>query len=586
MALKEKFSSPLYIFIAYIAAASACILGFRFVFPGEMSPLPIFFRNWHLTQGFIDIITLFPAIAFSALVIPFGIVSDDNYSGSSSHLLQRLMKPLIVAICAAGLYAVLFFLALPLAQNYKANLRFQGDVYQMAKEQAYAHGRAGEWLEASQSIGICDTVWYDSPELASLRTDLLIQLEEMRKEEDRRILGNEPARNLNRASVSALPGQGEPLNATEAIALGEEALRDERPFDAHWLATVGGRLARAGSPEQTQAARLAAQAWNQIESQRPNRMETRIHSIYQLKLSGYEAMVSGDWIRAYYIFQQLLELTPHDPDAENFFKASEKGTKEVAFFIDEMELSLGETLTNTMFSLPGRSVLRVASLSFNADYAYGTGIEYMVFDADANQVLSLQAPYAKFMSITIHDQPQVLVLMRTLDRHDSARRWEPQWAAQGRTSYHPDSAQITLNISYETFTLLSEMRQGLPGLYIDTLFKAAALAGKTGYIPEVYEAEILNRLGSCLFFLPMSVLVIVIGWRLRAKTRPRYLFVLSMPVLPIVFNGLVYLYHMIINTASITLITLFDFSFALMVFIIFLVVCFVLSLIALAAQRD
>jgi hypothetical protein len=370
--------------------------------------------------------------------------------------------------------------------------------------------------------------------------------------------------------------------------LGEAALRDERPFDAHWLATVGGRIAKAGSPERTQAARLAARAWNQIESQKPNRRETRVHSIYQLKLSGYEAMVSGDWIRAYYIFKELLELTPNDPDAENFFKASEKGTKEVAFFIDEMEISLGETLTNTMFSLPGpgRSVMRVASLSFNTDYAYGTGIEYMVFDSDSNPILYLQAPYAKFLPITLNDQPQVLILMRTLDRHDSSRHWEPNWTAQNRNIYRPESAQITLNISYETFILLSEMRQGLPGLYIDTLFKASALAGETGYIPEVFEAEIINRLCACLFFLPMAVLVIVLGWRLRAKIHPRYLFVLSLPILPIVFNGLVHLYRMVLNTVSISLISLFDFSFALMLIIIFLVVSFVLSLIALAAQRD
>ena len=590
---KETIHSPPAIFFIYVATASLFILIFRLIFPGENAPLPVFSRNWRLIRGVLDIIALFPALAFSALVLPFGIVPDENDQPGFSHLyFQRLMTPLITAICAAGLYAVLFFLFLPLAQNYQNNLRYQGDMYRLAKERAEIHSQSGDWLEVSQFIGICDSIWQDSPEITPLRNELEIHLDELRLG-GKNLSGKYSIRSLNSASVSTPPGHRDPLDAAEAIALGEIALNEGRLFDAHWLGTLGGRIAKENSPESAKAAWLAARAWNQIESLQPTDAENRVHSIYLLKLSGYEAMIAGDWIRAYYIFKELLELTPHDPDAKNFFAICEKGTTEIAFFIDEMEVSVNETLTNTIFSLPARqhrgqerAILRVASFSYSPDYAYGTGIEYMVFDTNSQLLLYLRAPYAKFLPITLDDQKQVVVLMRALDRHDRTRRWEPEWSAQNNTVYQPKMAQITLNIDYETFLMLPEMRQGLPSLYIDALFAASGIAGEMGYIPEVFEAEILNRLGSCLFFLPMAVLAIVIGWCHRAKRYPRYFFVLLFPVLPIVFNALVHLYRVVLNSVGITLIINLGFSLALTVLIVILSVSFIFSLILLAAQRD
>jgi hypothetical protein len=589
---KEKLQSPWVIFIIYVTVGSLLILAFRAIFPGEDSPLPIFSRNWVLIRGLIEIIALFPALAFSALVVPFGIVSDDDYyTRFSPRLFQRLMPPLFTAFAASGLYAILFFLVLPLAQSYEENLSYMGETYRLARERAQVHAEAGEWPEAAQLIGVCDAVWQNSPEISKLRDEIDIQLEEIRFMENRRIIGAGTRERTNTAAVSAMPGQKEPLNATDAIAMAEIALNEGRLFDAHWLAIVGSRIARAGSPEKTEADRLAARAWNRIELLQPTNDERRVSSLYQIQMTGYEAMVSGDWIRAYYIFQDLIRQSPYDPDVENFLANSEKGTREVAFFIDEMDLSPGESLTNALFSLPavqggkGRSVMRIANLSTHPDYAYGVDVEYMVFDSDAQLLFSLNAPYAKFLPFSLEGQQQVLVLMRALSSHDSALRWEPEWEVQAGSPYQPGSAQITLDIDFETFIELSEMRQRLPGMPINELFAISKTAGEMGYITEVYEAEVLNRLGACLFFLPVAVFTIIIGWCFRARQRPRYFFILLLPILPLIFNGMAYLYRTILNTVGISLIFSLGFAAALPVFIAILVLVFIISLIALAAQR-
>ena len=229
--------------------------------------------------------------------------------------------------------------------------------------------------------------------------------------------------------------------------------------------------------------------------------------------------------------------------------------------------------------------MRISSLSLSPDYAYGTGIEYLGFDAQSRPLLRLQAPYAKILPFTVDGQHKVLFLMRALDRHDQNRRWEPEAVIENGSGYRGGDARITLDVSYETFVMLSRIRQGLPNLQLGELFEAADIAGEAGYVSEVFEAEALNRLGTVLFFLPMAIFSIIIGWRFRAKNRPRYFFVLLLPLLPIVFNGMVQLYRSVLNTAGIWLLLALGFSGALAVFIVMLAVSFILSLIILAAQH-
>jgi hypothetical protein len=83
----------------------------------------------------------------------------------------------------------------------------------------------------------------------------------------------------------------------------------------------------------------------------------------------------------------------------------------------------------------------------------------------------------------------------------------------------------------------------------------------------------------------MMILSIIIGWRFRAKKRPRYLFIPMLPILPLVFNGLTLLYRNLLNTLGIWAVVSLGFSLALTVFIIGIAVFFILSLIFLAAQR-
>jgi len=367
--------------------------------------------------------------------------------------------------------------------------------------------------------------------------------------------------------------------------MSRRAFNEERYFDAHWLANLGSRLAVRGSAEAANASMLASEAWNKIASQAPNRRETQQYDIFNLKLSGYQAMEAQDWINAYYIFLDLLTKTPHDPDARNYFAASEIGAKETAFFIDEMELSMGEILNGAVFSLPkgtGRAVLRFNSLKTISDVAYGFGFEYMEFDEFSNLRASVKSRYAKLIPITLSGRTnsQVVILMHALDRYDQDNDYKSEWLFGV-----PTTGGIFLDVTFEELSLITNVRHGLTNLQIGELFEASRKLGDTGYVYQIFQAEILNRLGSAFFFLPMAIFIIVIAWRYRAKQKPRYLFLLLLPVLPIVFHGFVFLYRSVFNTLGIWLVLSIGFAAALVVYIVTLAVSLFISLIVLSAQH-
>ncbi|AEF82444.1 hypothetical protein [Leadbettera azotonutricia] len=593
---KEKVFSPPGIFVIYILAASLAILCFRLIYPGEAAPLAYFSRNWRLLRGALDIITLFPALALSALVIPFGtrIHPQEKLNPFSAKFLQSLQSSIWMAIAAAAIYGLLSFLALPAAKDYENKLNYQGQLYQQAKAQAQEHAVLGEWAEAAQFVSVCEGIWPQGEEIEKLRIESSIRAEEARLAQMKPAETTEKLSAGKKAEGTAvwpnLPDQ-RPMGVTEALAMAETALKEERYYDAHWLASMAGRLAdpenaKTLSAEGIIAARLASQAWNAVTSLEPNSRESEEYKIYRLKQSGYKALESKDWIRAYYIFLELLALTPADPDAEKYFGMAEEGTTTVAFFIDEMDLAMGEALTGAIFSLPlgmGRVVIRVSSLSTFSDSAYGIGAEILAFDRDGRPDWRMDAPYVKILPFTLDTGPRVTLLARALDRTDGTKRWEP--AKEGLGENPPDGAALTLNLSWDDFLLLSDIRRGTENLPVNELLEASRITGNFGYIPQVFEAELIRRFAQPIFFLPFAVLILVIGWRYRALKRPRYLAVPMMAILPLVFNGAVHFFGGFLNNAGIWAVINLGLTGAIAGFAIGAFVLLILSLIILAAQH-
>jgi hypothetical protein len=576
------------IFVAYVTVSFIVILAFRFIFPGEDVPLENFFLPWRLMRGVADFIGLFPALVMTALVIPFGFMADgnDGFARFSPLFILKIQGSILVAVVASACYGLLFFAVLPMAQESQSDMRYKGELFRTARQRAEAHFARNEWQEAYHFFNICENIWPLSPPLESLRRRILLGPESLGRgdgEQRPRSNAGDPV-----AGNNAPPQRQAVQDAREALGLARTASAEERYYDAHWLATLASRLARPGSMEAQEAARVASLAWNAVSSLEPGIRETENYSIYHLKRQGYEAMVANEWIQAYYIFRELSELTPDDPDVAKFFAMSRQGAIGIAFFVDELEEDIGQNMTNAVFSIPlaspgGRAVLRAESLLACPDYSYAIGLELMAFDGDNTPLYTAQARYAKLVPMTVQGIPRLVILLRALDRHDENVRWEPVWDGPARPGL--GDAQIALAATYEDFLRLSKARRSVDSLFLGDLLVMGRNFGNYGYIPQVFQAEIIRRISVPLTLLPLSILAIVTGWRFRAQTKPGFLAYPMLALIPLVFNGAAQLIQGFFNMLGLALLLSAGFSLAVGVIIGGYLIFFILTMIILAAQH-
>jgi hypothetical protein len=170
--------------------------------------------------------------------------------------------------------------------------------------------------------------------------------------------------------------------------------------------------------------------------------------------------------------------------------------------------------------------------------------------------------------------------MRVLDRYDKDKHWEPAWTVPAA-----GDSQAILEIDYDTFHLLAQLRRGLDDLSLGQIFNSANSLETYGYIPQVFQSELIYRLSEPLFLLPMAILAIIAGWRFRALKRPRYTIVPMLFILPLVFNGAVYFYRYVFNILGIWTVLSLGFSAALLIYTAGAGLLFILSLVALASQH-
>ncbi|MHB9292692.1 hypothetical protein Holit_01794 [Hollandina sp. SP2] len=585
---KKNFLVPLGIFMLYMILSASVIMGWHFLFPRELPPLPIYTRSWYLSQGFLGFISLFPALAMTGLMIPYGLPANSRPRLMSpvSRFLESFGGSISIAIGATVIYGFLFFLVFPPVRNAEDRLRSQGQLFTLSKEKAQIHAATGAWPEVDQFITMCEQIWPDNPEIESLRTEATINLEwQSAQDKARREAIPEDQQNVQTKILPRVPEQQKPVNAAEALALAAVRFQEERYYDAHWLGLFASRIARPGSAVYTQGTRIANQAWDALGQLEPHIQELQAYALYHQKRAGYEAMVAGDWIKAYYIFKELFDKHPEDPDVVHFLALSDQGAQENAFFTNEIESAVGEAVTGTILSFPlkgaeGRMVVRIPWLCTFETFSYGLDMELMALDGEGALLYHVTAPYAKLLPISLDAEAKLVLKMYALDR-EREREYKPVWT--GPDQSHIGDTQLILDLSYGDFLLLSKVREGLDSLLIGDLFTAVKTIGSYGYIPQVFQSEIVYRLSEPALFLPIAILSIVIGWKYRARRRSWFL-VPMLVILPLICHGIVLLYRSILNTLGIWSVVYLGFPLSMGIFTFGPIVALVLSLVFLAVQ--
>jgi hypothetical protein len=368
------------------------------------------------------------------------------------------------------------------------------------------------------------------------------------------------------------------------------------------MANLANRIAKPGSPEAAQALLLASEAWNSVAALEPNRQKKDEYATYRRKREGYAAIISEDWIKAYYIYKELSGRYPTDPDIEKFLDLSKEGMAGIVFFLDEVNTATGHVETELIVSLPrksaegrsiGRGVLKVQSITMLPDASYAVGISYLGMDIAGEEIFRVEAPYGKLVPYlhsrfdpeqeTEGQEQKTLVRLTAMDKDRQSLQWEASWT--GKKPFPAEQSQLMLDIPYEDLRLVSQARHGVRALSMIELAEAERRLENYGYAAEVFRAELIRRIANPFAFLSLCVFAITFGWRLRAKKSAGLVGIIMVAVLPLVFSALMQAMFVAGDTMNTWLVLSIPFAPAAMIFLGAQLVLFLGSLVFLAGQR-
>jgi hypothetical protein len=574
MSAKDYLKSPAVIFIIYLVVSFLFIMLFQFLFPTEDSPLAVYAFIWRCTQGLADFLSLLPALILAGLLIPFGLLYyyDDNFSVYSARFLDLMKRPIVTALSAALLYVCSVFLFIPLTQQSLKTMRSQARLFTEAKEKIQIHIAQLEWSKALPFITICSRIWPDNPDINAL-------LETVNIIDEKSVRPAPPfLRSVPYISPQFPVGQ-QPVTAAQALTMAQAALDEERYYDAHWLATLALRLAPDKSTEHPQAAALAARAWQAIGVV----PKPEDYAFYNMKRDGYEACLAENWVKAHSILSQLIRHIPDDTEVNHFLAITLNEIQTHALFVDELEGMKVQTLMHPLFSVPdtesgGRFIIRMNRLSINNEYAYGWNTAVMALDSAGRVRFEAQATYSKIIPLLTGDKPHIRLILQALDRYNADSRWDPVFSpaefAQG---------DLTFAMGYDDFLALARLSTStVDQLSIPELLAAVRKYSPFGYLKPVFYAELLYRFIEAMLFMPITILILVMGWRYRARRRPYAFIIVFALIAPVIFTVLLSCYRGILNTTVIAVLVSLGFPLSAVLFTAADIVLFICSLVMLA----
>jgi len=541
---KEKPIPIVPIMAIYTLAVLALLLGKQLFLSPEPAPLSIFTVSWPIYGALIELISLFPVLIFSAIAsaFAFSIFEDQNQSRFSPQFFSKMAKPLITIIGATAVYGILLLLFQPMLFDARYRMQTQAQLFNDAKIKAEEEINRGDWKEAAIHLAICERIWKQSKETQKLRDALAVAQE---KERAKQVDMEHPASEKGyietpEGFIPVLSGQRNPVTIREALSLAELNLQRNNHFDAHWYASVAKKMAKPGSPEEVEATRLATQAWNGISELKPDPKQEKEYQLYKKKLNGYNAIQSGDYIQAYYIFNSLTKEIPSDPDVKKYMETALAGTKKIAFFQDEVVKAVGETLSYGIFTIPirdsqggnlGLGILRADSLTMLSDVSYGTKVLFQILNSSGAVLRSVQSDYVKWSPFSEqNNRTKTLMLLKAIDKNNKNRSWDPQWSGDTKSK----ETFLVLDISYEDFLLASHAQTNSRNLSIVELFNAQQRLSSFGFIPQTFQLELLNRIMDPFLCLVLSLFVLTVSWRLRPLKKPGLIAFPMFIILPVV----------------------------------------------------
>ena len=568
-------------------------------------------NSYRFFFGLKTFIHILPAILGTGLLVGWSVGFGANQSGSkvrfSNAMLGRYKKVLILSLVSVFILTIsteVFEPALNKKLNYyKDRLELMGE-YKRVAAKLFAQGDAELAFEYAKLANEIDPTNEDVQKLM-----IASELAANKTQDVPKVSVSKKIKKIEKFQNRILPE--EPYSVFKLLITAQQCLDKEDWFGAHYYAQMA---IDASSPKDINVPALkdiSAVAWNHISQAQAEKI-TEEQKIYAKKVEGYSALISGDFLKAYYIFRTLSlksKALSVDPDVVRYLNFANEKLEEEYFFIDEtFNLQGFETVNNVHFSIRNNdgttSVYFIKGVTPVAESAslvqYLRGLSIFVIDYDGKYKLGKYVPYAKMSSLStdffdaeskkligINDSIKEIpyIMVNSVDRNKEGVIHKP--IRKGGYGRYFEENFVLLPIPYEDFDLVKQASADLDSMNIISLFKFMNKATFFGYSQEVVCQTLLDRILYPLFVLVLLVFIAYTAWngRLLEDKLFKFKWVLVFPIFACSFHIIYNILFVLFRFVNYGFLSLVGIDFALVVGIIFyILLLFIISLLFLSRK--
>jgi len=453
----------------------------------------------------------------------------EKEAGASAYLpFHKFVNPnLTLLLLLTLIYIVLLSGFLPLFNRKQSEAEYVSGVALDILREAEIEKNEGNTERAIKLLDIYLSIDKGNEEVARRRDIYRADMAEVNRGKQAGVAADPEL--LSRVAVS---GQ----NASDLIEKAREYYAGEDYFSAHYYAALALEIATERSL--IIAARgIERDTLKELSSILPTGADKEALKLFLEKKGGFRAFTEERFFDAYYIFKELEENYPRDPDVLMYLEKSREKLKEESFFTEEAEKAVSlPGIGGILFkneSAEGRveiiAIERMVELSGDVFFK---NVEAISFDNSGEINYHLHAPYGKLVNGHLN--------MNAIDRSQAGKSYPPDYWQGGQSDLLPFHS-IKLNPDRELLRRLSMDSQDLKGWDLMSLWQAREKIETYGLVAEKLDITLLLTLLKPFLFLILSLISISLGWSLRARylARPPIITLLFIPLLPLVVFFLV-----------------------------------------------
>lgn len=541
-------------FRSFIFMMGAFLLGYIFFFIQQWIQYPeatlLYFYKvpWILEEALRVLIEHFPVVAVSGVLIAFSTFPADKASllEGTGVISGSTSRTIILFLIATLLYTILSIGLLP--ELYEARY---DRIYQSSLARSYL--QQAEQAEQQENEAAAYRLYRDYLNIDSDNRAIKDKLNYLEGQ-----VSLQTAQKRQRGEEQDLPDsiwhdEYRDMSAVELVEKGRAALNNKDPFTAHYMALIAQRVAQRQNHTREDAKRLAARAWEAIGALEPSREQEQAWTVYNRKLSGYEALTRQQPVKAYYIFKDLRESQPGDPDVKEYYRRSMQQAQQVSYFIEDAErFKSNPGIRKIVYMDDSRTLVFIEKLVIENGEHWVYDIELLRLSAvataaddddEAGIFAHISAPFGRISGESL--------ILKGIDRDDENRSIEPTVYV----SRAEDPLQTVVNItpSIPQLMRLSREQEFLDRLTLPDLLALQPVITQFGYPAYRFEVLTLMRILEPFLFLIFAVFAVAFGWHTRVYAHGfPWLVLIVAPLLPFLMTQIIILYeylHKLLFTA-------------------------------------